>query len=197
MGSGLDISLEALERARFSRDARFDGKFVVAVLSTHIYCRPICPVPFATAVRYFATSAEAASAGFRPCLRCRPEAAPGSPAWRGTSTTVSRALRLIEEGALDKGSVTELAARVGIGERHLNRLLVQHVGASPVAIAQTRRLHFAKMLLSDTEMPITDVALASGYGSVHVSTMRSRPATNARRKRSAAAPWRPWTRRTA
>ncbi|MEO7026606.1 MAG: AlkA N-terminal domain-containing protein, partial [Caulobacteraceae bacterium] len=166
MGVALDLPLEALERARFSRDARFDGRFVVAVLSTHIYCRPICPVPFASSVRYYATAAEAAAEGFRPCLRCRPEAAPGSPAWRGTSATVARALRLIEEGALDKGSVTDLAARVGVGPRHLNRLMVEQVGAAPLAIAQTRRLHFAKLLLSDTALPITEIALASGYGSV-------------------------------
>ena len=166
MGFGLDLPLEALDRARFSRDPRFDGRFVVAVLSTHIYCRPICPVPFATSVRYYATAVEAEAAGYRPCLRCRPEAAPGSPAWRGTSATVSRALRLIDEGALDQGSVSTLAARVGIGARHLNRLITEQVGAAPLAIAQTRRLHFAKLLLSDTAMSITDIALASGYGSV-------------------------------
>lgn len=163
---GFDFSLEALERARFSRDPRFDGKFVIAVRSSRIYCRPICPVPFASSVRFYASAVEAETAGYRPCLRCRPEAAPGSPAWRGTSATVSRALRLIEEGALDRGSVATLAARVGIGARHLNRLMTEQVGASPLAIAQTRRLHFAKLLLSDTAMPITDIALASGYGSV-------------------------------
>jgi AraC family transcriptional regulator of adaptative response / DNA-3-methyladenine glycosylase II len=166
MAFGSDLSPEALERARRSRDPRFDGKFVIAVESSHIYCRPVCPVSFASSVRFYATAAEAEAAGFRACLRCRPEAAPGSPAWRGTSATVSRALRLIEEGALDRGSVTTLAARVGIGARHLNRLMTEQVGASPLAIAQTRRIHFAKLLLSDTAMSITDIALASGYGSV-------------------------------
>ena len=166
MAFGSDLSPEALERARRSRDPRFDGRFVIAVESSHIYCRPVCPVSFASSVRFYATAAEAEAAGFRACLRCRPEAAPGSPAWRGTSATVSRALRLIEEGALDRGSVTTLAARVGIGARHLNRLMTEQVGASPLAIAQTRRLHFAKLLLSDTAMSITDIALASGYGSV-------------------------------
>jgi len=166
MAFGSDLSPEALERARRSRDPRFDGKFVIAVESSHIYCRPVCPVSFATSVRFYATAAEAEAAGFRACLRCRPEAAPGSPAWRGTSATVSRALRLIEEGALDRGSVATLAARVGIGARHLNRLLIEQVGASPLAIAQTRRIHFAKLLLIDTAMSITDIALASGYGSV-------------------------------
>ena len=215
MGVGLDLPLEALDRARFSRDPRFDGRFVVAVLSTHIYCRPICPVPFASSIRYYATAVEAEAAGFRPCLRCRPEAAPGSPAWRGTSATVSRALRLIEEGALDRGSVTTLAARVGIGARHLNRLMTEQVGASPLAIAQTRRLHFAKLLLSDTAMSITDIALASGYGSVRrfndafkagykraPSDIRrrsplgtptgSRCASPTARRSTGTAPWRSW-----
>jgi AraC family transcriptional regulator of adaptative response / DNA-3-methyladenine glycosylase II len=155
-----------LERARRSRDARFDGKFFVAVLSTGIYCRPICPVRLSVAVRYYATAAEAAEAGFRPCLRCRPEAAPGSPAWIGTSAVVRRVLRLINDGALDTGSVKDLATRIGMGSRHLNRLLVQQVGASPLALAQTRRLHFAKQLLDDTSLPVTEIALAAGYGSV-------------------------------
>jgi AraC family transcriptional regulator, regulatory protein of adaptative response / DNA-3-methyladenine glycosylase II len=157
---------EAIDRARRSRDARFDGKFFIAVLSTGIYCRPICPARLCSTVRYYASAAEAAEAGFRPCLRCRPEAAPGSPAWTGTSAVVRRALRLIHEGALDKASVEDLATRVGMGTRHLNRLIVAQVGASPLAIAQTRRLHFAKRLLDDTNLPVTQIALASGYGSV-------------------------------
>jgi AraC family transcriptional regulator of adaptative response / DNA-3-methyladenine glycosylase II len=163
---GLDA--RALERARISRDVRFDGKFYIAVTSTGIYCRPICPVrsPKPANVRYYATAAAAAEAGFRPCLRCRPEAAPGTPAWLGTSAIVRRALRLIDGGCLDAGSVESLAARVGVGTRHLDRLFHQHVGASPVAIAQTRRLHFAKRLLDDTNLSITDIALAAGFGSV-------------------------------
>jgi AraC family transcriptional regulator of adaptative response / DNA-3-methyladenine glycosylase II len=160
------LSGEAIDRARRSRDARFDGKFFIAVLSTGIYCRPICPARLCSVVRYYASAAEAATAGFRPCLRCRPEAAPGSPAWTGTSAVVRRALRLIQEGALDKASVEALATRVGMGTRHLNRLIVAQVGASPLAIAQTRRLHFAKRLLDDTNLPMTQIALASGYGSV-------------------------------
>jgi AraC family transcriptional regulator, regulatory protein of adaptative response / DNA-3-methyladenine glycosylase II len=160
------IRREVLERARRSRDPRFDGKFFVAVISTGIYCRPICPVRLSSAVNYYATAAAAAEAGFRPCLRCRPEAAPGSPAWIGTSAVVRRILRLINEGALDTGSVKDLATRLGMGSRHLNRLLVQQVGASPVAIAQTRRLHFAKRLLDETNLRATEIALAAGYGSV-------------------------------
>src|SRR5262245_19201044 len=163
---GLDI--RALDRARLSRDARFDGKFFIAVTSTRIYCRPVCPVrsPKQSNVRYYATAAAAAEAGFRPCLRCRPEAAPGTPAWLGTSAVVRRALRLIHEGALDEDSVEALATRVGIGSRHLHRLFLQHVGASPIAVAQTRRLHFAKRLLDETDLPMTEVALAAGFGSL-------------------------------
>jgi AraC family transcriptional regulator of adaptative response / DNA-3-methyladenine glycosylase II len=163
---GLDRS--ALDRARLSRDARFDGKFFIAVTSTGIYCRPVCPAPASKSknVRYYASAAAAAEAGFRPCLRCRPEAAPGTPAWLGTSAVVRRALRLIQDGALDELSVDELAARIGLGSRHLNRLFTQYVGASPLAVAQTRRLHFAKRLLDDTDLPITQIALAAGFGSL-------------------------------
>lgn len=158
-----------LERARRSRDPRFDGKFFIAVTSTGIYCRPICPAspsPRKSNVRYFASAAAAAEAGFRPCLRCRPEAAPGTPAWLGTSAVVRRALRLINEGALDEASVGEFASRIGIGARHLGRLFLQHVGASPLAVAHTRRLHFAKRLLDESDLPMTQIALASGYGSL-------------------------------
>jgi AraC family transcriptional regulator of adaptative response / DNA-3-methyladenine glycosylase II len=158
-----------LERARLSRDPRFDGKFFLAVTSTGIYCRPICPAspsPRKSNVRYFPSAAAAAQAGFRPCLRCRPEAAPGTPAWLGTCAVVRRALRLIDEGALDEAGVGELAARIGIGPRHLDRLFRRHVGASPLAVAHTRRLHFAKRLLDESDLPMTQVALASGYGSL-------------------------------
>lgn len=163
---GFDRS--ALERARLSRDPRFDGKFFIAVTSTGIYCRPICPSRCSKScnVRYYPTAAAAAEAGFRPCLRCRPEAAPGSPAWLGTSAIVRRALRLIDAGVLDEDSVDVLASRVGIGARHLHRLFVQHVGASPITVAQTRRLHFAKRLLDETALPITEIALAAGFGSL-------------------------------
>ncbi len=158
-----------LERARLSRDPRFDGKFFIAVTSTGIYCRPICPAspsPKRANVRYFTSAAAAAEAGFRPCLRCRPEAAPGTPAWLGTSAVVRRALRLINEGALDDASVGEFASRVGVGARHLDRLFLQHVGASPLAVAQTRRLHFAKRLIDESDLPMTEIALAAGFGSL-------------------------------
>jgi len=164
----LGLDRRALDRARVSRDPRFDGKFFIAVTSTRIYCRPVCPVPSPKTanIRYFATAAAAAEAGYRPCLRCRPEAAPGTPAWLGTSAVVRRALQLIHDGALDECSVDALAARVGIGPRHLHRLFVQHVGASPIVVAQTRRLHFAKRLLDETRLPMTEIALAAGFGSV-------------------------------
>jgi AraC family transcriptional regulator, regulatory protein of adaptative response / DNA-3-methyladenine glycosylase II len=163
--SGLDP--EALNRARISRDPRFDGKFFIAVTSTGIYCRPICPSRYAKRahVRFFGSPAAAEAAGFRPCLRCRPEAAPGTPAWLGTAAVVRRALRLINEGALDEESVGVLAGRLGIGPRHLLRLFARHVGASPIAVAQTRRLHFAVCLLEETRLPITQIAMAAGFGS--------------------------------
>ena len=164
----LHLDFAACDRARLAQDPRFDGRFFIAVKTTGIYCRPICPAPTAKQrnVRYFPSAAAAAEAGFRPCLRCRPEAAPGTPAWLGTSATVRRALRLIQEGALDRESVEHLAARLGIGPRHLHRLFVQHLGASPLAVAQTRRLHFAKHLIDDTRLAMTDIALASGFGSL-------------------------------
>ena len=179
------------ERARLARDARFDGRFFIAVTTTGIYCRPICPArsPRAAHVRYFASAAAAAEAGFRPCLRCRPEAAPGTPAWNGTSAVVGRALRLIGEGACAERGVDGLAAQLGIGPRHLHRLFVQHVGAPPVAVAQTWRLGFAKRLLDETTLPISQVALVSGFGSIRrfndaFRQAYERPPSQVRRRRS-------------
>ena len=151
-----------------SRDARFDGHFFVAVRSTGIYCRPVCPAPNPKPRNcLFVPSAAAAErAGFRPCLRCRPESAPGTPAWSGTAATVSRALRLIAEGALDGGGVDALAARLGVGARHLRRLFVRRLGAPPLAIARTQRVQLAKRLLDDTDFAIGEVALASGFASL-------------------------------
>ena len=156
------------DRARRSRDARFDGRFFIAVTSTGIYCRPICPARTAKDehVRYFPTAAAAEAAGFRPCLRCRPEASPGTPAWLGTSGLVSRALRLIDDGALDDAGVEPLADRLGVTGRHLRRLFIQHLGATPLDVAMTRRVHFAKKLLDETALPINQVAFASGFRSL-------------------------------
>jgi AraC family transcriptional regulator, regulatory protein of adaptative response / DNA-3-methyladenine glycosylase II len=142
--------------------------FFIAVKTTKIYCRPICPAPSPKEqnVDYYPSAAAAAEAGFRPCLRCRPEASPGTPAWLGTSATVSRALRLIGESALDDGGVEMLAERLGVGSRHLRRLFMEHLGAPPVGVAQTRRLHFAKKLIDETDLPFTEIAMASGFGSI-------------------------------
>jgi AraC family transcriptional regulator of adaptative response / DNA-3-methyladenine glycosylase II len=186
------LTRATLHRARVSRDARFDGKFYIAVLTTGTYCRPICPAPRCkkSNVRYYASAAAAAAAGYRPCRRCRPEVAPGSPAWLGPSAVVRRALRLIQDGALDEGTVDELALRVGVGARHLDRLFADHVGVSPVAVAQTRRLHFAKQLLDETRLSITQVAMTAGFGSLrrfneaYRSAFRCTPSATRRRRRS-------------
>jgi AraC family transcriptional regulator of adaptative response / DNA-3-methyladenine glycosylase II len=164
----MELNRQTCERARLSRDSRFDGRFFIGVTSTGIYCRPICPAPSPKErnVRYFPSAAAAAESGFRPCLRCRPEASPGTPAWLGSSTTVSRALRLIDEDGLSDTSLEALAGRLGIGSRQLRRLFLQHLGATPVAVLQTRRLHFAKTLIDQTDLPFTQAALASGFGSV-------------------------------
>ena len=164
----MNLDWRICSRARVTRDARFDGKFFIAVLSTRIYCRPICPVRTVkeSSVRYYPSAAAAAEAGFRPCLRCRPESCPGTPAWLGTSNTVSRALRLIGESGIEDGGVEVLADRLGIGSRHLRRLFLRHLGATPIAVAQTRRLHFAKKLIDETRLPMNQVALASGFGCV-------------------------------
>ena len=159
---------EIYERARLSRDARFDGRFFVGVRTTGIYCRPICPAnaPKSENVTFYRTAAAASEAGFRPCLRCRPECAPGTPAWAGTSTTVQRGLRLIAEGALDDGNLENLSDRLGVTSRHLRRLFTKHLGASPLAVAHTQRLHFAKNLIDQTTMSMKDISIASGFGSV-------------------------------
>ncbi|CAA0092887.1 putative bifunctional transcriptional activator/DNA repair enzyme AlkA [Halioglobus japonicus] len=159
---------EVCRRARLSRDARFDGEFYVAVHTTGIYCRPVCSArpPAEKNVSYFQSATLAALAGFRPCLRCRPESAPNSPAWNGTSTTVQRALQLIGQGALNEGSMAELAQRLGIGERYLRKLFERELGVSPTALALNQRLLFAKKLLAETALSITEIAFASGFGSL-------------------------------
>jgi AraC family transcriptional regulator of adaptative response / DNA-3-methyladenine glycosylase II len=196
MDTALPFARPMLERARLSRDPRFDGRFYLAVVSTGIYCRPVCPAaPAARArhVRYFLTAAAAHEAGFRPCRRCRPETAPGTPAWLGTSAVVKRALRLIEDGALDGSSVPAFAERLGLGARQLDRLFARHLGASPLALAQTRRLHFAKHLLDGSNLPLSEIALAAGYGSLRRFNASLRgaygcPPRELRRKRVQATP---------
>jgi AraC family transcriptional regulator of adaptative response / DNA-3-methyladenine glycosylase II len=186
--SSTNLDWHVCSRARLSRDPRFDGKFFIGVVGSGVYCRSICPAPTANEknVRYFPTAAAAAEAGFRPCLRCRPECSPGTPAWSGTSTTVSRALRLIGESGLEDGGVEVLAEKLGVGSRHLRRLFLRHLGATPMAVAQTRRLHFAKKLIDETLLPMNHVALAAGFGSVrrfnaHIQQVYHRTPTQIRR----------------
>jgi AraC family transcriptional regulator, regulatory protein of adaptative response / DNA-3-methyladenine glycosylase II len=164
----MNLDWKVCSRARLARDARFDGRFFIGVVTTHIYCRPICRSRTSkeSNVRYFPTAAAASEAGFRPCLRCRPECSPGTAAWAGTQNTVSRALQLIGETGLEDGGVEHLAERLGVGPRHLRRLFLKHVGATPSAVAKTRRLQFAKKLLDETRLPMGQVALAAGFGCV-------------------------------
>ena len=157
-------------RALSTRDVRFDGRLFVGITSTGIYCRPICPARTAKRenCRFFPSAAAAQGAGFRPCLRCRPEISPDAAAWRGTSNSVSRALALIAEGGLDgdEAGVAALAERLGLGERQLRRLFEKHLGVPPIAVAQTRRVLFAKQLIQETQLSMASIAEASGFGSV-------------------------------
>jgi len=163
-----DLDFALCERVRYARDPAFDGVIFIAVKSTRIYCRPVCPVrqPLSRNVSYYRSAAAAERAGFRPCLRCRPETAPRSPAWNGTRATVDRALRLIEDGALDEAGVEALAERLGIGARHLTRLFRRHLDTTPLAAARTARIQRAKRLIDSTDLGMTEIALAAGFGSV-------------------------------
>lgn len=162
------LDFKTCNQARLRRDPAYDGVFFVAVHTTRVYCRPVCRVrqPLTKNVSFFPSAAAAETAGFRPCLRCRPETAPFCPAWKGTRTTVERALALIEDGALDTGTVSALAGRLGIGARHLLRLFQEHLGASPAQTAKTLRIQRAKRLLDKTSLPIKDIAVQAGFRSV-------------------------------
>ncbi len=155
-------------RAVQSKDARFDGWFVTAVLTTKIYCRPSCPVrpPFARNMRFYATAAAAQHAGFRPCKRCRPDASPGSPEWNVRGDVVARAMRLIADGTVDREGVTGLAARLGYTPRQLQRILQAEVGANPLALSRAQRTQTARVLIETTEMAFSDVAFAAGFASI-------------------------------
>ena len=170
MSDGLprELDWQTCDRARLARDRAYDGLFFTGVRSTRIYCRPVCPVRPAQSknVSFFPTAAAAERAGFRPCLRCRPETAPGSPAWIGTATTVARGMRLIQQGFLDEASVADLADRLGIGPRHLLRLFLRHAGATPSEVAATRRVQTAKRLIDQSAMPLSEIAFASGFRSI-------------------------------
>jgi AraC family transcriptional regulator, regulatory protein of adaptative response / methylated-DNA-[protein]-cysteine methyltransferase len=150
------VQYEALRR----RDPALDGFVFVAVKTTGVYCRPVCPVrtPLARNVRFYRSAAAAERAGYRPCLRCRPETAPFCAAWKGTRTTVERALALIEAGALDHNGIDALAERLGIGPRHLSRLFAEHLDASPLQVALSLRIQRAKRLLHDGDLPIALIA---------------------------------------
>ena len=155
-------------RAHLARDPRFDGKFFVAVKTTKIYCRPICPAKKAKLknLEFFIHAAQAEEAGFRPCLRCRPETAPGSAAWIGTSATVQRAIRMMDCFALEELSIHDLAAKLGHGERWLRELFQQQVGASPQSILMSKKLDMARNLLDKSSLSITEIAFSSGFQSI-------------------------------
>ena len=158
------MDAEACYRAVQGRDARFAGRFFLAVRTTRIYCRPGCParLPRRENVEFFPSAAAAEGAGFRACLRCRPDAAPGSPAQAGTGATLSRALRLLEESGEARG----LAGRLGVTDRHLRRLFARHLGATPAAVLRTRRLHLARQLLETSTLPMLEVAESAGFRSL-------------------------------
>ncbi len=169
VGARFELDWRRCDRARVARDPRFDGRFFTGVLTTRIYCRPTCPVKPAKSrnVVFFPTAAAAERAGFRPCLRCRPEAAPGTPAWRGAGATVSRAVRLLDGGFLDDGrSVEDLAETLGMTARHLRRLFERYAGASPIAVSTTRRVQRAKALVDQTALPMSAIAFAVGFASI-------------------------------
>ncbi|MEV0379981.1 AlkA N-terminal domain-containing protein [Nonomuraea sp. NPDC050643] len=174
--SPLELDFDSCYRAVSARDSRFDGRFYTAVTTTRIYCRPICPArtPSSRNVRFYRHAASAEAAGFRPCKRCRPELSPGDPGWDVRGDLVGRALRLIDDGAADEQGVAGLAKRLHITERHLHRLFVAELGVGPLAVARTKRLLLAKQLLTETGLPVTEVAFAAGFGSVRQfnATMR-------------------------
>ena len=189
MDAGPGLSHEECERARLARDRAYDGRFFIGVRTTRVYCRPVCPVraPKPENVRFYPSAAAAEAAGFRPCLRCRPETAPFSPAWKGSLATVERAVRLIEQGALDDSDVETLATRLGMGARHLARLFRKHLGASPSEVAQTARVQRAKRLLDSTDLAMSEIAFRAGFTSLRrfnavFAEVYRRPPSEIRRK---------------
>jgi AraC family transcriptional regulator of adaptative response / DNA-3-methyladenine glycosylase II len=186
------VEFAACYQAMQRRDAAWDGVVFVAVKTTGIYCRPVCRVriPLARNVAFYRSAAAAESAGYRPCLRCRPETAPFCPAWNGTRTTVARALALIAAGALDTNGVEALAARLGIGPRHLSRLFAEHLDASPLEVAQSLRIQRARRLLVDSDLPIARIAERAGFPSARrmasaFAALYGRPPSALRGRRAA------------
>lgn len=164
----MEIDFDTCYRAIQSRDARFDGQFFTGVTSTGIYCRPICPAqtPRLQNVRFYRSAAAAEAAGFRACRRCRPEVAPRSPDWNIRADLAGRALRLIAEGAADTDRISGLARRLAVSPRHLHRELLAEVGAGPLALARTRRAQTARLLIDETDMPLSEIAFVAGFGSI-------------------------------
>ncbi len=162
------LTLEQCQSARQSRDSRFDGRFFVAVKTTGIFCRPICPanLPKEVNVEYFINQAQALRSGYRPCLRCRPDSAPGSWAWKGVETTFQRAVKMIDQGELQSACMPALAERLGISDRYLRQLFQRYLGMSPKQYAQYQQLMFAKQLLHTSNMSIAEIAIASGFNSI-------------------------------
>ncbi|MDR7087313.1 AraC family transcriptional regulator of adaptative response / DNA-3-methyladenine glycosylase II [Aeromicrobium panaciterrae] len=159
---------ERCYRAAESRDARFDGVFFVGVKTTGIYCRPSCPAvtPKRQNVLFYASAAAAQDAGFRACRRCRPDTTPGSPEWNVRADAVGRAMRLIGDGVVEREGVEGLASRLGYSQRHVTRMLTQELGAGPLALARSNRSHAARVLIETTDMPMSDIAFASGFSSI-------------------------------
>ncbi|HZW44475.1 MAG TPA: AlkA N-terminal domain-containing protein [Dermatophilaceae bacterium] len=158
---------EACERAIRSRDARFDGWFICAVVTTGIYCRPSCPArPHLKNLRFYPSAAAAQQAGFRACKRCRPDASPGSPEWNVRSDLIARAMRLIGDGVVDREGVTGLASRLGYSVRQIQRELTAEVGAGPLALARAQRAQTARVLIETSALPMSDVAFAAGFASI-------------------------------
>ena len=188
-------NVEICSRARHARDPRFDGRFFIGVITTGIFCRPICPVktPNEENVRYYASAAAALDAGYRPCLRCRPETAPSIPEWTIGSETVIRGLRRIEEGFLIESTVDALATSLGVSTRHLNRLFHDELGATPASFSRSRRLQLAKRMIVDSRLAMTDIASAAGYRSLRrfndeIRAVFKTTPTSLRRDRKGACP---------
>src|SRR5215470_13098107 len=168
VSSSARLDRDQCYRAVASRDARFDGWFIVAVRTTGIYCRPSCPAvtPKPRNVAFYRTAAAAQSAGFRACRRCLPDAVPGSPEWNLRADLAARAMRLIGDGVVEREGVPGLAGRLGYSQRHLNRVLTDELGAGPLALAKAHRAHAARLLLESTALPIGEVAFAAGFSSI-------------------------------
>lgn len=192
-----DLDFDGRYRAVASRDSRFDGRFFTAVTSTGIYCRPSCPAatPRREHVRFYPTAAAAQAAGFRACKRCVPSAVPGSPEWDLRGDLAGRTMRLIADGTVEREGVAGLADRLGYSERQLRRLLAADLGAGPLALARAQRAHVARLLLETTDLPVTEIAFAAGFGSLRQcnATIRevfaaSPTELRARRRREAGGP---------